>query len=285
MSWTINEHPTALQYFTSLVQSDQDFPLLEAAISIAQDAEPDLDLQAVMAEVDRLQVRLNQRLAGETDALRSLGLLNQFFYSELGFAGNLNNYYDPANSYLHHVLQTRRGIPVSLAVLWLELAASIHLSVEGVSFPGHFLIKVLLPQGHVVLDPMTGESLSGSVLAERLEPFAQSESLDAQEGALLSLYLQAAKPRSIVERMLRNLQEIHRAQREWSLLVSVLTRLSVLLPQVPEIYRDRGLAYADWGVTERALEDLEHYRQQVQMQGVELEQLDKKIDELRKNLG
>ena len=282
MSWTINERPTALQYFTSLVQSDQDFPLLEAAISIGQDAEPDMDLQTVLAEVDRLQVRLNQRLAGETDALRSLSVLNQFFYSELGFAGNLNNYYDPANSYLNHVLQTRRGIPISVAVLWLELANSIDLPAHGVSFPGHFLIKVLLPQGQVVLDPLTGESFSANSLAERLEPFWEDAGIDAVEAAPLGLYLQAATPRSIVERMLRNLQEIHRTQRDWPMLVAVLTRLSVLLPQVPAIYRDRGLAYAEWGVTERALEDLERYRKD--LQGEELEQIDQKMDELRKSL-
>ena len=259
MSWTIDEHPTALQYFASLVQSDENFALTEAAISIAQDADPGLDLQAVMAELDRLQVRLKQRLSGETDPLRQLSALNKFFYGELGFAGNLNNYYDPGNSYIHHVLNTRRGIPISVALIWLELASSLGLVVEGISFPGHFMVKALLPQGQVVLDPLTGESHSANALAERLQPFLDQAGISADEAAPLGLYLQAASPRDIVERMLRNLQEIHQSQRDWDMLVAVINRLMLLQPAKSELLRERGLAYAQAGINDRALSDLERY--------------------------
>jgi regulator of sirC expression with transglutaminase-like and TPR domain len=247
MSWSYEDTPTALQYFAALVQSDENLPVMEAAISIAQDAVPDLDLQAASAELDRLQVRLDQRLAGETDPLQRLRVLNQFFYGELGFGGNLNDYYDPANSYIHHVLQTRRGIPISVALIWLELAAGIGLPAQGVSFPGHFLVKLRLPQGQVVMDPLSGESFSANSLAERLEPFWQNAGLSAEEAAPLGMYLQGAAPRDILERMLRNLQEIHHARRDWPLLVAVLNRLALLRPDMPEIFRDRGLAYAQWG--------------------------------------
>ena len=111
MSWTIDEYPTALNYFASLVQSDENFALMEAAISIAQDAEPDLDLQSAQAELDRLQVRLVQRLAGEDDGLRKLSALNKFFYGELGFAGNLNNYYDSLKALLDHMIETGLSTP------------------------------------------------------------------------------------------------------------------------------------------------------------------------------
>ena len=282
MSWTIDEHPTALQYFASLVQSDDNFALMEAAISIAQDAEPDLDLQSVMAELDRLQVRLMQRLAGEEDGLQKLSTLNKFFYTELGFAGNLNNYYDPANSYMHHVLQTRRGIPISVALIWLELAAGVGLPVEGISFPGHFLVKVLLPQGQVVLDPLSGESYSANSLSERLQPFLDQAGITTEEAAPLGLYLQAASPRDIVERMLRNLQEIHTSQRDWPMLIAVINRLMLLLPDKVDLYRDRGLAYAEWGVNDRALSDLERYVQDSQTQ--ELDFIKKIIKRLRKAL-
>lgn len=259
MSWSYQDTPTALQYFASLVQSDDGLPLMEAAISLAQDAEPDLDLQAAGAELDRLQVRLTQRLAGETEPLQRLRVLNQFFYGELGFGGNLNDYYDPANSYIHHVLQTRRGIAISVALIWLELATGIGLPARGVGFPGHFLVKLRLPQGQVVMDPLTGESFSANGLAERLEPYWQSAGLSPDEAAPLGMYLQAATPRDMLERMLRNLQEIHHARRDWPLLVAVLNRLALLRPDMPEVLRDRGLAYAQWGVTERALQDLERF--------------------------
>ncbi len=132
------EVPTALEYFASLVQSDAHFPLLEAAASLAQDEYPELDIQEVLDLVDQLSSRLKQRLPADAGALQKLRLLNKFFFDEHGFSGNLNNYYDPDNSYLHVMLRTRKGIPISLAVLWIELAQSIGLRAQGVGFPGHF---------------------------------------------------------------------------------------------------------------------------------------------------
>ena len=143
---------TPLTYFTSLVASDTEFPLLEAAAAIAQDEEPSLDVQAVLATCDALLVRLKRRLKREAEPIQQLTVLNQFFYQELGFSGNANNFYAPENSYLNEVFRTRRGIPISIAVIWLELAQGLGLQAEGVSFPGHFLVKVTLPEGLVVFD-------------------------------------------------------------------------------------------------------------------------------------
>ena len=113
------EVPTALEYFASLVQSDAHFPLLEAATSVAQDRYPELDIQQVLDEVDQWSSRLKKRLPADAGALHKLRLLNKFFFEELGFAGNLNDYYDPDNSCMQAVIRTRRGIPITLAVLWL----------------------------------------------------------------------------------------------------------------------------------------------------------------------
>ena len=108
------EVPTALGYFRALVQSDAQFPLLEAAASLAQDEYPKLDIQQdVLDPVDLLIQRIRRRLPEDANALHKLRLLNRFFFEELGFAGNLNNYYDPDNSFLSEVLRTRRGIPIS----------------------------------------------------------------------------------------------------------------------------------------------------------------------------
>ena len=233
------EVPTALEYFASLVQSDEQFPLLEAATSLAQDEYPELDIQEVLDLVDQLSSRLKQRLPADAGALQKLRLLNKFFFDELGFSGHLNNYYDPDNSYLHVMLRTRRGIPISLAVLWLELAQSIGLNAQGVGFPGHFLVKVRLPQpneGQVVIDPFTGESLGKEQLSERLVPL-HAESGLMREGhvsdELLKHYLRAATPREIVARMLRNLEEVHTSHQDRERLVLVKQRLAVLLPQLP----------------------------------------------------
>ena len=251
--------PTPLQYFTSLVQSDAHFPLLEAAISLAQDEYPELDVQQTLSDVDQLQARLKRRLPADASALQKLRLLGQFFFRDLGFGGNVNDYYDPDNSYMNAILRTRRGIPISLAVLWLELANGLGLNARGVAFPGHFMVKVNLPKGQVVIDPFTGQSLSREELAERLEPFRHQRGLDESLDAPLGLYLQSAPPRDIISRMLRNLKEIHKTQEDWQRLIAVTNRLIVLHPDAWAEYRDRGLAWAVQGQAALAVPDLEKY--------------------------
>ncbi len=251
--------PTPLDYFASLVQSDAEFPLLEAAASLAQDDYPDLDVQQVLGSVDQLLARLKRRFAADAPPLQKLRALNQFFYRDLNFAGNLNHYYDPDNSYINAILQTRRAIPITLAVVWLELAQGVGLAARGIGFPGHFMVKVNLPNGQVVMDPVDGQSLSREELSERLEPFRRRSGLIDESEVPLGLYLQVAPPRDIIARMLHNLKEIHTSQEDWSRLISVQNRLIVLLPQTWSEYRDRGLAHAELGQLDLALADLDTY--------------------------
>ncbi|OQW86427.1 MAG: transglutaminase [Rhodoferax ferrireducens] len=251
--------PTPLEYFASLVHTDAEFALLEAAVSLAQDEYPDISVQQVLGEVDQLLARLHRRLPADAGPLQKLRALNQFVYRDLNFAGNFNNYSDPDNSYVHVVLRTRLAIPISMAVIWLELAQGIGLKARGVSFPGHFMVKVNLSEGQVVIDPLSGQSLSREELAERLEPYRSLASLVDEQEVPLGLYLQAAKPRDIIARMLHNLKEIHAAQEDWHRLITVQDRLIVLMPQAWPEYRDRGLAHAEAGHPGHALEDLETY--------------------------
>jgi regulator of sirC expression with transglutaminase-like and TPR domain len=253
------EAPSALDYFASLVADDASLSVVEAAAAIAQDEFPDLDTQSVLAEIDTLAVRLKRRIPADAVPVQRLRWLNRFFFQELGFAGNVNNYYDPANSYLHRVLNTRRGIPITLAVLYIELATQIGLTARGVSFPGHFLVKLKMPQGEVVIDPFTGQSLSREELDELLLPYKRNRGLTGEFDAPLGLFLQAAQPRDVVARMLRNLKEIHRSAEDWLRLLAVLHRLVVLLPQAWEERRDRGLTYAELGLHAAAVGDLADY--------------------------
>src|SRR5471032_655711 len=232
--------PSALEYFDTLVADDVQFPLLEAAIAIAQDETPGLDVQAVLSDVDALALRLNSRIAPDAPVLHRLRSLNRYFFEELGFAGNINDYHDPANSYLPDVLARRRGIPITLALLYMEIAGQIGLRAEGVSFPGHFLVKLRLPQGEVVIDPFTGQSLSRSDLEERIDLVRQASTMRAAFDVPLGLFLQAAGPRDIIGRMLRNLQQIHQGRSDAPRLLAVLDRHIVLEPQHWDAYRLRG---------------------------------------------
>ncbi len=273
--------PTPLEYFAALVQSDDAFPLLEAAICLAQDEYPELDVQQVLGEVDQLLARLKRRIPADAVPLQKLRAINQYFFRDLSFRANLNNYYDPDNSYLNVVLRTRCAIPISAAVLWLELAQGLGLAARGVGFPGHFMVKVSLPKGQVVIDPLNGQSLSREQLSERLEPFRRRSGLLDEFEVPLGLYLDASPPREIVARMLRNLKEIHRAQEDWARLVAVQDRLIVLLPQDWAEYRDRGLALAELGRSSQAVRDLETYLARIE-EGLDIDAIAARVAELRR---
>lgn len=273
--------PTPLEYFTSLVASDDHFPLLEAAASIAQDEYPQLDVQQVLGDVDQLTARLKRRIPADAPAIQRLRALNQFFYRDLSFAGNVNNYYDPDNSYLSAVLKTRKGIPISLAVLWLEVAQALGLNARGVAFPGHFMLKINMPKGQVVIDPLNGESLSREELSERLDPYKRRSGLIDDFDVPLGLYLQPAKPRDIIARMLRNLKEIHKTQEDWPRLLCVLDRIIVVQPDAWSEYRDRGLVNAELGNAALAVTDLEAYLANAE-DVLDLDAIAERVAELRK---
>ena len=251
--------PTPLEYFTSLVAEDDSLPLLEAAISIAQDDFPALDCQTVLAEIDALAARLKARIPHDAVPMQRLRWLNRFYFQELGFAGNVNDYYEPKNSYLHAVLQTRRGIPITLALLYAEIAGQVGLKAHGISFPGHFLVKLRMPQGDVVIDPFNGQSMSREALDALLVPYRRKQGLASASQLPLGLFLQAAEPREVVARMLRNLKEIHRGSGDRARLLAVLDRLVILLPSAWEERRDRGLAAAEVGAVPVAVADLTAY--------------------------
>ncbi|WP_338848253.1 tetratricopeptide repeat protein [Massilia sp. W12] len=273
-----------LDYFAALVREDRNLALFEAALSLAQDAEEPIDLAATLAEFDQLANRLQQRLPSDASRLQKLHCLLRFFYHDLGFAANLNDFYHPDNSYLHRVMATRRGIPISLAVLFLEFAQHISLPVQGVSFPGHFLMKLDLPSGEVVLDPLTGQSLG----REQLEHLLLN-TLDMPQGDLslneipsdeLKRHLQACNGRQILIRMLQNLKLIFLEHEDWPKLLNVLQRLLILQPDDLLTRRDRGFTWAQLECPQAAVQDLQDYVEQ-RPHGLDAELINAMLPELR----
>ena len=265
-------------YFASLVQDDAHIPLFEAALCIAQDDEHLLDLTACLTDIDKFAVRLKRRLHADIAPIPKLRLMNNFFYQELGFSGNFNDYYNPDNSYLHKVLSTRRGIPISLAVIYMELAQQVGLEVKGISFPGHFLMKLSIKTGDIILDPFNGASLSREEIEERLEPyFVNGRNPDDPP---LASYLANATERHILVRMLRNLKAVYAEEPHWKEFLSVQQKLVILLPDEIEERRDRGLAYANLDCPNAALQDIEAYLAQCP-QATDAELLRMRLPELR----
>jgi regulator of sirC expression with transglutaminase-like and TPR domain len=248
-----------LDYFTSLVAEDEHFPLTEAAVAVAQHAYPDLDVQGVLDQIDQWGNKLKQRITPDTPPIQRLQLLKHFFYNELGFGPNQNDFYAPENSYLHQIIENRRGIPISLAILMMELGQQIGLNIRGVSFPNHFMMRISLQQGEIIMDPLNGESLSKNQLQEMLDPYLDAKGYRGELSLPLNVFLRASSSREILSRFMRNLKMIYSEDERWERLLGIQERLVILLPDSTEEVRDRGLIFAQLEYVRPAIADLHRY--------------------------
>ena len=250
-----------LQRFRDAVAPERvKIDLAEAALLCAQDNYPDLDIRSQLESLEALAAKLRDRLPADFSVTHRLVALNPYLFRELGFSGNMDEYYDPRNSFLNDVLARKTGIPITLSIVYLEVGQRLGLKLKGVSFPGHFLVKVRVTGGELVLDPYAGgRSLSEEELRERLAQFTDK---DTAKELPLEDFLEPASPRQILARLLRNLKAIYLDARQFDKALGVMNRLVILLPDVPEERRDRGLVFARLECPRAAQEDLSHYAAQ-----------------------
>lgn len=245
-----------LERFSELL-CREDFDLAEACLLIAQDAYPDVNVAHYLARIDALAAAVRRRVADDAFAQQKLAALNRHLFNELGFSGNAGDYYDPRNSYLNQVLERRTGIPITLSILYMEIGRRLGLRLQGVSFPGHFLVKLRVSGGQLVLDPYCGgEAQSEADLRARLALVLPRREADTLR---LSQFLQAATPRQILARLLRNLKGIYLQLEEAQNTLEVMQRMVMVAPHAAEEVRDRGLAYYRLDCFRAALADLQDY--------------------------
>ena len=253
----------ALEPFTQLLAGgDERIELARACLLIAEDAYPGLDVDGYVNEVARLALRLRARLSRTAGAEEKVVELNQFLFDELGYTGNAEEYYDPRNSYLNEVIDRRTGIPITLSVLYMELGRKIGLPLEGVSFPGHFLVRVRMRGGMLVLDPFSGGApQSEDDLRKRVKrviPDGVADDLPASE-LPLDQFLEPATNRQILSRVLRNLKGIYREIDKPEQMLDVLNRMLLVTPDASAELRERGLVYHRLECYRAALQDLSAY--------------------------
>lgn len=236
---------------------DEDIPLFSSALLIAKDEYPELAPAEYESRLQDYGARLRKILDPTETAATQLRTLNGFLFDELGFSGNEQDYYDPRNSYLNDVLDRRLGNPISLAVVQIELARRLDVPLEGVSFPGHFLVRLPLDEGIVVLDPFQkGRSLDAAELRRRARTHLDTHDID---DARLARMLEPASHRAILTRMLRNLKGVYSEREEWDKALRCCDRLLTLDSHQPVEYRDRGQFYLKLGHARAASEDLRRY--------------------------
>jgi regulator of sirC expression with transglutaminase-like and TPR domain len=253
----------ALEAFAQLIAGgDERIDLARGCLMIAQDAYPGLDVDRYMGEIERMAGRLRGRLPKAGGAEERVVALNQFLYEDLGYWGNTTDYYDPRNSYLNEVIERKTGIPITMSILYMELGRRIGLPLEGVSFPGHFLVRLKLRGGMLVLDPFAGgapqseEELRKRV--KRVIPDGVADDLPAAE-LPLDQFLEPASKRQILSRVLRNLKGIYRESDKPERMLDVLNRMLVVTPGASAELRDRGYVYQRLECYRAAFKDLTDY--------------------------
>ncbi len=244
----------ARQQFAALVaRPDAALDLAHAALLIAAEEQPDLDVEHYRAHLLALGVRARARVGERTDA--PVAAFNHFIFNELGFAGNQENYYDPRNSLLPYVLDARRGIPITLSVVYIELGRRAGLQVEGVGLPGHFIVRVRAPADadFVLVDPFNARIVD--------EDDCQQQ-LDRLYGGQIPLgdeHLRPARPRELLARMLRNLKAIHAQSRRYRRAIAAIERILLVAPRAHDEHRDLGVLLAQLGRYAQAIREVETY--------------------------
>jgi regulator of sirC expression with transglutaminase-like and TPR domain len=255
----MGERLTLPDWSSLAAQADETVPLLETALLIARDEYPDLDADLY----DTLAQSHAEHLRPEIDAIDAwpmkMAAINRHLFEELGYTGNHDEYYDPRNSYLNEVFERRLGNPITLAMVQMEVARRLGVPLDGVSFPGHFLVRLPVDDGILVMDPFNGgRPLGADELRERAKPHLGGDIPD--DNALMHI-LDPASHRAILIRMLRNLHGVYAERDQWDRAARSADRVLKLSPDQPEALRDRGLAYLNMDYKQGARHDLSRYLQ------------------------
>jgi regulator of sirC expression with transglutaminase-like and TPR domain len=246
------------ELFAALVGAeveDERIDLVRAALIIARTEYPDLYLEAYVNRVDELARRVAVHISDVDDIPKTIAAINQVLFNELGLRGNREDYYDPRNSFLNDVLDRGVGIPITLALIYMEVARRINLPLVGVGMPGHFLLKHYDIDGReTLIDCFNGGDI--------LNPQDCQRRLDEIYSGQLTLrpeFLFAVSRRQMLTRMLNNLKTIYLSARNFRKALPIVDLVLVIYPRSPEDVKQRALLRYSLNQPKGAMEDLEEY--------------------------
>lgn len=242
----------ARQEFAALISRDP-IPLATGALLIAKEEYPGLDVGRYAHSLDEL-AREAEPWAEAGGVFERVQGLSRFLFEHKGFAGNRLSYGDPRNSFLNEVLERRLGIPITLSIVYLEVGRRLGLSLSGISFPGHFLVGALDDHVQLIVDPF-----EQGILLTREDLEARLERSYGQPVRIPPAALQAATPRQILARMLRNLKGIYTAASDWPRALGALDRILMLQPRATEHLLERAQLLEMLECFKPALDDLQSF--------------------------
>ncbi len=247
--------PPCRQRFARLVSRPETaIDLAEAALVIAQEEYPELEVARYLSCLDEMGAEVRARVAPAEDPHRLIAALGDYLFRDQGFHANTDDYYDPRNSFLNDVLDRRIGIPITLSTVYLEVGRRLGLRLHGVGMPGHFLVKYAGPDEEIVIDPFSGGALVSHAECQRI--------LDRSYHGKVAFeprFLATVGTRQILTRMLNNLKAIYFKKQGFAKALSVVERILILEPGSATEVRDRGLVLSQLKRYPEATADLERY--------------------------
>jgi regulator of sirC expression with transglutaminase-like and TPR domain len=245
--------------FADLVsRSESDINLAEAALIIAAEEYPRLDVALYMEKLENFGNRLRERTESATTTADIIASLNATIFDELGFQGNRENYYDPRNSFLNEVIDRRTGIPITLSLIYIEVARQIGFPIHGIGLPGHFIVGYFNPDEDFFIDVFNG----GRLLSEN----ALADLVAGMSGGRVQFnatHLLPVTRKQILTRMLSNLLGIYAGSQDYRRAIASIERILLLIPDSLPHIRDYGLLLAHIDKNSSAIEQLERYLQQM----------------------
>ena len=270
-----NKAQTHLAELARLPDAAIDLP--RGALLISALLQPELDPDLHLRRLESLAIAAVSSVTRDAPLTQRIAALNRFIYDQEGFTGNLDDYYDPRNSFLDQVLERRTGIPITLALIYVELARQVGIPAFGVGFPGHFLVRVGQGGSTLVLDPFDhGTSLGEEDLDQRLADVYGEGALTVRANPAV---LRAATRRETLVRMLANLKAIYSQAGDLEQALIAVNGILTLAPDSAADLRDRGMLYRELGYAPAAAADLRRYTQ-VSDDGEEIAAIEPIIAEL-----
>ena len=247
------------QYFQQEInQPDEQIDLALSALYIAQEEYPSLDVIKHFNTLETMASEVIERLPTHNYPLKIIQTINSYLYDELGFKGNVADYYDPRNSFLNDALDRRLGIPITLSLIYLEIAKRIKFPMVGVGMPGHFIIRPQIAEMDIFVDPFNrGEVLFFNDCQERITK------LYGEPVTMQPEFLAPLTNRQFLVRLLSNLKLIYLNNQKLEKALAAVERILMLFPNAIVEVRDRGLIYYQIGRWVAAVEDFETYLQKV----------------------
>jgi regulator of sirC expression with transglutaminase-like and TPR domain len=276
-------NPQLVDEFLASVNATDESPA-RAALVAARIAYPKLDPSAWLAELDvygdAARQHLELGIGGNPPTRTRLRVVSEFFFGQLGFVGNREHYEDPRNSFLNDVIARRTGIPITLAIVFMEIAGRAGLTIDGVNFPGHFLMRCPEPDQPeptaLIVDPFNGGAVLSDVdCLKLLKTHAGAEAL------LEPGMLQPAGKQAILLRVLLNLKRAFVRMRSFDYARDVSELLVALDPSALTELRDRGLLASHLGDYSSALRDLEAWLAATAVQGDEVAEVKEVWDHVK----